>query len=121
MRVGAHTQSIQLTDCGTVFEEIDFQGDPNENLRRPKSKYPIHPPSLITSSDTEQLAFSRTLGGDYLPICLRQKPRCRQEDRFLALAVHDMVEGPTPDDTATIPYAYDLLSYSADFFDEEDV
>ena len=100
----------------------------------------------MSSSGAERLKFSRTLGGNVSPSdCVKSSaavkesvldpsgPRYgRPSDRYgpptalfdhaLALLQYDLerLQALTPPD-ATIPHAYDLISNSARFFDDENV
>jgi len=134
------------TDCITVIEDMEYQGDPDGNLWRMKSKCPPSiPPSRVFSSDTERLAFSRTLGGITSPFdCVRGSNTIKETvldpsgprygrpsyrygpptalfDRALALLQYDLehLEALTPS-LAIIPHAYNLVFYSTGFFDDED-
>jgi len=123
---------------------MDYQGGPDGNLRRMKSKCPFHPASDAFSSDTARLELSRTLGIASPSDCVKSfasvkkfvldpgGPRYgRPSDRFgpptalfsrtLAGLRYDLehLEALTPP-KETIPYAFQLVSYSAEFFDDED-
>jgi len=123
---------------------MDYQGGPDDNLRRMKSKRPFHPASNMLLPDTARLDLSRTLGIASPSECIKNfsnvketvldpgGPRYgRPSDRFgpptvlfnraLASLQYDLehLEALTPP-KETIPYAFQLVSRSAEFFDEED-
>ena len=122
---------------------MDYQGDTDGNLLRMKSTYPFRPPSGKPSSDTARLELSRTIGIRSPSDCVksfsnikdtvldRGGPRYgRPSDRFgpptalfnhaLAVLQYDLdhLEALTPP-KATISYAFELVSHSTGFFDDE--